>query len=108
MRTEQAYVLGHEALEIERLQLQGAVIAPVTRRLVAQSGIGPGMHVLDIGCGIGDVSMLLAEAVGMTGNVVAFDREPRAVEIARARALAAGYRCIEFVVASDASFPAQT
>jgi SAM-dependent methyltransferase len=65
------------------------------------------MHVLDIGCGIGDVSMLLAEAVGATGSVVAFDREPRAVEIARARALAAGYRCIEFVVASDASFPAQ-
>jgi SAM-dependent methyltransferase len=63
------------------------------------------MRVLDIGCGIGDVSMLLAEAVGEAGAVVAFDREPRAIEKARSRALAAGYRQIEFVVASDDAFP---
>ncbi len=66
------------------------------------------MRVLDIGCGLGDVSMLLADAVGETGSVVAFDREPRAIAVARARALAAEYRRIEFVVASDQSFSAQT
>jgi ubiquinone/menaquinone biosynthesis C-methylase UbiE len=108
MRSEHRYVLGHDAFEIERLQLQSAVIGSVTRRLIEQSGIRPGMHVLDIGCGLGDVSMLLADAVGETGSVVAFDCEPRAIAVARARALAAGYRCIEFVVASDESFPAQT
>jgi ubiquinone/menaquinone biosynthesis C-methylase UbiE len=63
------------------------------------------MRVLDIGCGAGDVSMLLAEAVGDTGSVVAFDREFRAIEMARARAVAAGHRQIEFVVASDDAFP---
>ena len=108
MRSEHQYVLGHDALEIERLQLQAAVIGSVTRRLIDQSGIRPGMHVLDIGCGPGDVSMLLADAVGETGRVVAFDREPRAIAVARARAQAAGYRRIEFIVASDESFPAQT
>ena len=102
------YVLGHDAPEIERLQLQATVIGPVTRRLIEQSGIGPGMRVLDIGCGPGDVSMLLADAVGETGRVVAFDREPRAIAVAQARAQAAGYRHIEFVVASDESFPIQT
>jgi SAM-dependent methyltransferase len=105
MRSEHRYALGHDAFEIERLQLQSTVIGSVTRRLIEQSGIRPGMHVLDIGCGVGDVSMLLAEAVGETGSVVAFDREPRAIAVARARALAAGYRCIEFMVASDESFP---
>jgi SAM-dependent methyltransferase len=105
MNTAPAYVLGHADLEIERLQLQAGVLAPVTRRLIRQCGIGPGMRVLDIGCGVGDVSMLLAEAVGETGRVVAFDREARAIEMARARALAAGYRQIEFVVASDEAFP---
>jgi SAM-dependent methyltransferase len=33
------------------------------------------------------------------------DGEPRAIEVARARALVAGYRNIEFVVASDNAFP---
>jgi len=108
MRNEHRYVLGHDAFEIERLQLQAAVIGPVTKRLIEQSGIRPGMHVLDIGCGAGDVSMLLADAVGDTGSVVAFDREARAIAIARARALAAGYRRVEFVVGSEHSFPAQT
>jgi ubiquinone/menaquinone biosynthesis C-methylase UbiE len=108
MRSEHRYVLGHNPLEIERLQLQAAVIGSVTRRLIEQSGIRPGMCVLDIGCGLGDVSMLLADAVGDTGSVVAIDREARAIAIARTRANVAGYRRIEFVVASDESFPAQS
>jgi ubiquinone/menaquinone biosynthesis C-methylase UbiE len=108
MHSPHQYVLGHDAPEIERLQLQAAVLSSVTQRLIGESGIRPGMHVLDIGCGAGDVSMLLADAVGETGRVVAFDREPRAIAVARARAETAGYRHIEFTVASDESFPAQT
>jgi SAM-dependent methyltransferase len=100
-----AYVLGHADFEIERLRFQAGIIEPVTRRLIRECGIGPGMRVLDIGCGAGDVSMLLAEIVGDTGSVVAFDREARAIELAKARAIAAGYRQIEFVVASDEAFP---
>jgi SAM-dependent methyltransferase len=105
MEVTPAYVLGHADLEIERLQLQAGIIAGVSRRLIRECGIGSGMRVLDIGCGVGDVSMLLAEAVGDTGSVVAFDRESRAIEVALARALAAGHRQIEFVVASDEAFP---
>jgi SAM-dependent methyltransferase len=105
MNTAPAYVLGHADLEIERLQLQASVLSGVTRRLIRECRIGPGMRVLDIGCGVGDVSMLVAEAIGDTGSVVAFDREARAIEMARARAHAAGYRQIEFVVASDEAFP---
>jgi ubiquinone/menaquinone biosynthesis C-methylase UbiE len=108
MRSKHRYVLGHDALEIERLQLQAAVFSSVTQRLIEQSGIRVGMHVLDIGCGAGDVAMLLADAVGETGSVVAFAREPRAIAVAGARAQAAGYRRIEFIVACDESFPAQT
>ena len=99
------YVLGHADIEMERLQFQAGVIEPVTRRLIRECGIRPGMQVLDIGCGTGDVSMLLAEAVGDTGGVVAFDREVRAIEVAKMRAFAAGFRRIEFVVASDDAFP---
>jgi SAM-dependent methyltransferase len=100
-----AYVLGHADFEIERLQFQAGIIEPVTRRLIRECGIGPGMRVLDIGCGAGDVSMLLAEAVGDIGSVVAFDRESRVIDMAKARACAGGFRQIEFVVASDEAFP---
>jgi ubiquinone/menaquinone biosynthesis C-methylase UbiE len=105
MNVTPSYVLGHADLEIARLQFQAGVIEPITRRLIRECGIGPGMRVLDIGCGAGDVSFLLAKAVGDTGSVVAFDRESRAIEMAKARALAAGYHQIEFVTASDEGFP---
>jgi ubiquinone/menaquinone biosynthesis C-methylase UbiE len=104
MNTAPVYVLGDADLEVERLQLQAGIVGGVTRRLIQHCGIRPGMRVLDLGCGIGDVSMLLAKAVGGTGSVVAIDREPRAIEIARARA-AAAYRQIEFVVTSDDALP---
>jgi SAM-dependent methyltransferase len=105
MNVTPAYVLGHTDLEIERLQFQGTIIADVSRRLIRECGIGPGMRVLDIGCGVGDMSMLLAEAVTDTGSVVAFDRESVVIEVARARALVVGLRQIEFVIASDEAFP---
>src|SRR5215510_12318744 len=94
------YVLGHSDFEIERLQIQAAVLANITRRLIRECNVQPGMRVLDIGCGAGDVSMLLAEAVGPSGLVVAIDREARAVETARSRAEAAGHRNIEALVAT--------
>jgi 2-polyprenyl-3-methyl-5-hydroxy-6-metoxy-1,4-benzoquinol methylase len=105
MNLSPAYMLGHADQELERLQLQASIVAGITRRLIRECGIGPGMRVLDIGCGVGDVSMLLAETVGETGHVVAFDREPLAIETARDRALDAGYRQIDFVATSDDSLP---
>src|SRR5215475_10070867 len=99
------YVLGHSDFELERLQIQAAVLANITRRLIGECNIRPGMRVLDIGCGAGDVAMLLAEAVGPSGHVVAIDREARAIETTRSRAETAGYRNIEAVMATDDDIP---
>jgi SAM-dependent methyltransferase len=99
------YVLGHSDFEIERLQIQAAAVANITRRLIRECNIQPGMRVLDIGCGAGDVSVLLAEAVGPSGLVVAIDREARAIETTRSRAEAAGHRNIEAVLATDEDIP---
>jgi SAM-dependent methyltransferase len=95
------YVLGHSDPEIQRLQFQARILEGVTRRLIRESGVGPGMRALDIGCGVGDVSMLLADAVGESGVVVGIDQEPRAIETARERAAKAGRRQIDFAVSSD-------
>lgn len=82
------YVCGHSTDELERLETQGAFFQEITRDLLATAGLVPGMRVLDIGCGAGDVSLLAAELVGPAGSVVGIDRAPGAVEAAKARAAA--------------------
>ena len=96
------YLLGHADPELERLELQARCLERLTRRLISECGIEPGMRVLDLGCGAGDVAMLVAEAVGPSGKVLGVDGAPRAVETARRRAEEAGLLHVEFVVGDDA------
>jgi SAM-dependent methyltransferase len=80
------YVLGHSDRELDRLNKQARLIDPITRRFLCSAGIVPGMRVLDIGSGAGDVAFLAAELVGAQGEVVGADRSPAAVATARRRA----------------------
>jgi 2-polyprenyl-3-methyl-5-hydroxy-6-metoxy-1,4-benzoquinol methylase len=64
------YLLGHSEREIQRLIHQAAILRPITERLFREIALRPGMRVLDLGCGAGDVSMLAAELVGPTGLVI--------------------------------------
>jgi hypothetical protein len=66
--TQAKYILGHSQQEIGRLILQATILRPFTERLMRNAEIGPGMRVLDVGCGAGDVSMLAAELVGPSGS----------------------------------------
>jgi ubiquinone/menaquinone biosynthesis C-methylase UbiE len=68
-----------------------------TRWLFQHAGLGAGMHVLDVGCGAGDVSLLAAEFVGPTGTVVGIDSSRRAVDTARLRANRAGLPNVSFI-----------
>jgi SAM-dependent methyltransferase len=81
-----AYVLGHSDRELERLRLQAQLIDPITRQFMVEAGISPGMRVLDIGSGAGDVAFLAAKLVGPTGHVVGVDRSAAGLAMARARA----------------------
>ena len=47
--------------------------------------IGPGDHVLDLGCGPATDLAALAEEVGRTGRVIGIDQDPAMVATARAR-----------------------
>ena len=49
------------------------LMAPLMEALLQEAVPGAGERVLDIGCGCGDLSLRLAEAVGPTGNVLAID-----------------------------------
>jgi len=83
---ETGYQLGSDAAELKRLDLQGRVLAPATRTILATAGIRPGMRVLDLGSGAGDVAFVAAGLVGPAGEVVGIDQSPDAVAKATARA----------------------
>jgi SAM-dependent methyltransferase len=52
--------------------------------------VGPGLRVLDAGCGLGEVARRLAAAVGPGGDVTATDVSARMVDAARSRDAGAG------------------
>jgi len=76
------YLLGHTPVEQQRLIKQARFLAPATEHFLNDAGVGPGMRVLDIGCGMGDVSMLLARRVGPQGLVVSIDLDQASIDTA--------------------------
>jgi ubiquinone/menaquinone biosynthesis C-methylase UbiE len=82
------------------------------RRLLVASGVQPGDRALDLGCGPGYFTRMLAEAVSPEGSVVGIDAAPEMIEYAgrKARRLA---NCrfqlgaAESLAFPDASFDAQ-
>src|SRR5262245_19062108 len=84
------YVLGHSGPEQLRLIRQARMLAPVTERFLRDAGVVSGMRVLDIGCGMGDVTLLVAQVVGPAGQVISIDLDQASIETAQKRASAVG------------------
>jgi SAM-dependent methyltransferase len=93
------YILGTSAEEQQRLRAQGDAVGPITERLLREAGLAPGMRVLDVGCGVGDVSILAARLVGAEGEVLGVDREAAPLAAARQRVAALGLPQVRFVQA---------
>jgi SAM-dependent methyltransferase len=93
------YVLGRSEAEAQRLQLQHRIYGGATRALLVDGGVEPGMRVLDVGSGCGDVALLLADLVGPTGGVVGVEVAPETIAIAERRVADAGVANVRFVEA---------
>ena len=110
--TSTQYALGYSNSEHDRLIRQANRIAPTTERLFREAGIRPGHRVLDLGSGMGDVAMLVAKLVGLSGEVVGIERDANSIARARERVAAAGLTNVSFTqsdvnqIASDKPFDA--
>ena len=102
------YVLGRSDTESQRLIKQAAFLRPSTERVFKKAGIAEGMHILDLGCGAGDVSFLAAELVGPTGSVVGIDVNPHVLAVARGRARASGLTTVTFAECAIDTFTTTT
>jgi SAM-dependent methyltransferase len=91
------YVLGYSDAERDRLIRQAGVLAPVTERLLSEAGITEGQRVLDLGCGAGDVSIILARLVGDAGEVIGIEQNPSMIALARKRSAASGLLNVTFL-----------
>ncbi len=69
---------------------------PMMVRPLIDAGVRPGMWVLDVGCGRGDVSLMVRDLVGPDGHVRGVDRDPRPLSAARERARDLGLDNVAF------------
>jgi ubiquinone/menaquinone biosynthesis C-methylase UbiE len=91
------YLLGHSDHEHDRLQSQADLFAPLTEDFFRRAELAPGMNILDIGAGAGDVSIMAAQFVGPSGSVVGVERAAESVARANARVRRLGLDNIRFV-----------
>jgi SAM-dependent methyltransferase len=103
-KDRRTYPLGYSDGEFKRLEQQGAFLRDLTEDVLRRAGIAPGMRVLDIGCGVGDVSMLAGGLVGPSGEVLGIDRSPEAVAVARRRVAAVGQNWVRFAATAIETF----
>jgi len=91
------YALGHAEDELDRIINHARFFGDLTEHVLHLAGLAPGMRVLDVGCGPGDVSFLAARLVGPEGTVIGVDKSPEAIELARERTAAVGLTNVRFL-----------
>jgi SAM-dependent methyltransferase len=90
------YAPGDSERELARLERQAVFFSGMTRDVLNRAGLVAGMRVLDLGCGVGDVSLVAADIVGPQGHVLGLDISPAALSVATRRLAAAGHQQVEF------------
>jgi 2-polyprenyl-3-methyl-5-hydroxy-6-metoxy-1,4-benzoquinol methylase len=92
------YVLGNTSAEHQRLLRQGRLLARITRHWLEAIGLYPGMRILDVGSGVGDMGLLLGSVGGPDVEIIGIDLDESALAIARHRAAEQGFHQIRFQV----------
>jgi len=82
-------------------------LQPLGRRVMAALGLASAERVIDIGCGCGQTSLELAQAVGPRGSVLGIDVSAPMLAVARGRAPPPGSAPVRFIEADAQVFDFQ-
>lgn len=88
-------VLFDKFMRFRHLVTEGLAVHDVA---IDRLALRPGARVLDVGCGLGDTTRLLAQRVGPSGEAVGVDGAPRFIAAASEEAKEAGIENIRFGV----------
>jgi SAM-dependent methyltransferase len=80
----------------ERLDVLARVLVPTTTQMLERVGLTTGMKCLDVGCGGGHVTILMAGIVGPEGRVIGTDTDAEILALAKDDAKAAKVTNVEF------------
>jgi SAM-dependent methyltransferase len=83
--------LGDSGIAVTLPGLRVISAQDLSEDVLKRSGIERGMRVLELECGTGSASLLIARLIGPSGLVVGVDRSAQAVDVAEKRATVAGY-----------------
>src|SRR6476659_486655 len=91
------YVIAEGQPGFDRLRVLARVWGATTESLLRSVGVGAGMRCLDVGCGAGDVTMLLASMVGPAGAVVGSDADRGQLDLVEQEVERLGVTTVELV-----------
>jgi ubiquinone/menaquinone biosynthesis C-methylase UbiE len=90
------YILATGVNASRRLALLDEIYGPYSHQFLSGIGIKPGMSILDVGCGTGNVTCWLAKQVGSSGKVWGIDASEDQINIAKENARAQNLTNVEF------------
>lgn len=94
--SDQNYVLATGYAGARRLVFLEAVYGPASRSLLQRAGVGPAQRVVDLGCGLGEMTFWMAERVGPVGQSIGVDSSTAQLALARQRTGAVGLHHLSF------------
>jgi ubiquinone/menaquinone biosynthesis C-methylase UbiE len=102
------YLLGNNYNAFRRYRLFNEIYQPGTLERFATLPVSPDMHLLEVGCGIGDTACYMAQTLVPEGHVTAIDPASDLVDLAKRQASKLGIRNITFLNAKAEDFSYET
>jgi SAM-dependent methyltransferase len=103
--TEQTNQVDTTAAEAYENFMVPGLFGPWVHKIVQLAAPQAGEHVLDVACGTGTASRLVAELVTASGKVVGLDIDPGMIEVARSRPASSSGAAVEWHCGSALEIP---